>query len=634
MKTHFTIAMLISTLCVTVTQAQSIDEFVIGLEEEVSEGVPGPGAGSIEEPGALDIYTFTVNAGTEVFFHEVWQNNINLRWKCEDPNEAELFDSQFGFANPGQMTLDITGTYTITAYGSGDHIGQYSFIIWEINPPDVFAIDLEEEVSEGVPGPGAGSIEEPGSLDIYTFTADAGTEVFFHEVWQNNINLRWKCEDPNQVELFDSQFGFANPGQMTLAVTGTYTITVYGSDEDTGEYSFTVWVVNLPEEFVIGLEEEVSEGVPGPGAGSIEEPAAIDIYTFTANAGTEVYFHEVWQNNINLRWKCEDPNQVELFDSQFGFANPGQMTLDVTGTYTITAYGSEENTGEYTFIIWEVNPPEEFVIGLEEEVSEGVPGPGAGSIEEPAAIDIYTFTANAGTEVFFHEVWHNNINLRWKCEDPNQVELFDSQFGFAHPGQMTLDLTGTYTITVYGSEDHTGEYSFTVWEVNPPEMFTIGLDEVVSEGAPGPGAGSIEEPAAIDIYSFTVAANTDVCFEELWHNNINLHWKCEDPNQVELFDSQFGFDYPGRMTLEVAGTYTITVYGEEENTGEYSFVVHEAIPSDLTGDCYVNIDDIFAVLGLWGDCPDPCPPYCEGDITEDCTVNIDDIFAILGQWGQ
>ncbi len=56
-------------------------------------------------------------------------------------------------------------------------------------------------------------------------------------------------------------------------------------------------------------------------------------------------------------------------------------------------------------------------------------------------------------------------------------------------------------------------------------------------------------------------------------------------------------------------------------------------PADLTGDDQVNIDDIFAALGLWGDCPDPCPPYCAGDLTEDCTVNIDDIFAILGMWG-
>ncbi len=44
-------------------------------------------------------------------------------------------------------------------------------------------------------------------------------------------------------------------------------------------------------------------------------------------------------------------------------------------------------------------------------------------------------------------------------------------------------------------------------------------------------------------------------------------------------------------------------------------------------------DDIFAALGFWGVCPDPCPPYCNGDLTEDCSVDIDDIFSILGQWG-
>ena len=65
-----------------------------------------------------------------------------------------------------------------------------------------------------------------------------------------------------------------------------------------------------------------------------------------------------------------------------------------------------------------------------------------------------------------------------------------------------------------------------------------------------------------------------------------------------------------------------------------AFICEESdCPADITGDDQVNIDDIFAVLGLWGECTDPCPPYCPGDLTEDCTINIDDIFAILGMWG-
>ncbi len=56
-------------------------------------------------------------------------------------------------------------------------------------------------------------------------------------------------------------------------------------------------------------------------------------------------------------------------------------------------------------------------------------------------------------------------------------------------------------------------------------------------------------------------------------------------------------------------------------------------PADVNEDSQVNIDDIFSVLGYWGNCPSPCPPYCGGDVNEDCIVNIDDIFTILGEWG-
>ncbi len=59
----------------------------------------------------------------------------------------------------------------------------------------------------------------------------------------------------------------------------------------------------------------------------------------------------------------------------------------------------------------------------------------------------------------------------------------------------------------------------------------------------------------------------------------------------------------------------------------------EECPADITGDGTVDVNDIFALLGLYGDCDDPCPPYCCGDLTEDCTVDINDTFYILGEWG-
>ncbi len=103
----------------------------------------------------------------------------------------------------------------------------------------------------------------------------------------------------------------------------------------------------------------------------------------------------------------------------------------------------------------------------------------------------------------------------------------------------------------------------------------------------------------------------------------------------ESFEGNFEIHVPADAEEGDQTVVTLTVDdGLVQRTETYTFIV--PIPpciGDLTYDGNVNIDDIFAVLGLWGDCDDPCPPYCIGDITEDCTVNIDDIFSILGHWG-
>ncbi len=119
--------------------------------------------------------------------------------------------------------------------------------------------------------------------------------------------------------------------------------------------------------------------------------------------------------------------------------------------------------------------------------------------------------------------------------------------------------------------------------------------------------------------SHTVTSGSDCTFDEIHFdeplNSANPTATYEIP---ATFTGVIDYFCRPHCTLEMTGV--INVVGDD-------------CPGDLTGDNQVNIDDIFAILGLWGDCPDPCPPFCEGDLTEDCTVNIDDIFAILGLWG-
>ena len=52
-----------------------------------------------------------------------------------------------------------------------------------------------------------------------------------------------------------------------------------------------------------------------------------------------------------------------------------------------------------------------------------------------------------------------------------------------------------------------------------------------------------------------------------------------------------------------------------------------------SGSGLVEIGDILAVLAAWGNCPQPCPPYCLGDINEDCVVGVNDLLMVLAAWG-
>ena len=191
--THVMVSLTIAIgMSATAVLAGGTDQFTIALEQPVSDGVPGPGAGNIESPGSIDIYTFMGVAGTEIFVDEQG-GSCSIAWSCVDPGGSDLFvDSGLCISDPGCRVLPQTGEYTITVFGEGNATGTYGFTLWEVNPVQSFAISTKLVVSDGVPGPGAGNIEEPGTGDSYTFTLASETTLFVDELG-GPCTIAWSC---------------------------------------------------------------------------------------------------------------------------------------------------------------------------------------------------------------------------------------------------------------------------------------------------------------------------------------------------------------------------------------------------------------------------------------------------------
>ncbi|RIK33861.1 MAG: hypothetical protein DCC55_34180 [Chloroflexi bacterium] len=341
--------------------------------------------------------------------------------------------------------------------------------------------------------------------------------------------------------------------------------------------------------YTIQIGDTITDGVPGPGAGNIETPGGVDIYTFNGVDGQQIYFDlfGVDPALTFVHWKLVAPGGAILFDAIFnccGGADAGVHTLPASGVYTLRiGESADPGTGTYGFTLWNVPPPHTFSIAIGDTITNGVPGPGAGNIESPGVKDVYTFNAPAGQKVYFDAfgVAPALVQVNWKLTAPDGSVLFDTIFnccGGVDPGVYTLAHGGIYTITV-GDDTNagTGTYGFTLWDVPPPDEFTIAIGDTVSDGVPGPGAGNIESPGVKDVYTFNAPAGQKVYFDLFGVEPAltQVNWKLVAPNGEVIFDQILnccGGQDAGEFTLAQPGVYTITVGDDTDaGVGTYSF---------------------------------------------------------------
>ncbi len=336
-------------------------------------------------------------------------------------------------------------------------------------PKSTFPIKIGDKIDDGVPAPGAGSIETPYAQDAYSFTAAAGQRVYFRMLRHSNglAYIKWRLTDADGMEIFNTCLGCSEPGVQILSKGGNYTLTV-GSDSDaaTGTYQLQLFNVPPPNRFSIKIGDIIKESTPGPGAGAVGSPGAESIYTFTAAPRQNVYFRMFESSNgmSYINWNLVDDNGMEVFNTCLGCSEPGVQTLIKGGTYTLTVGNkTDASTGTYRLQLFNVPPPNQFSIKIGDKIRPGVPGAGAGMIETPGVEDIYTFSATPGQKVYFHLFEHEKgMNyIKWRLVDENSAEIFNTCLGCSEPGVQTLTRGGKHMLIVGNrTNPATGTYAF------------------------------------------------------------------------------------------------------------------------------------------------------------------------------
>ena len=301
--------------------------------------------GTIDKPGAQDVWTMTVAAGTVAYLaadascDPATQDAII--WNVRDATGGYTVGSSVICSDLGRVVFDQAGTYRIVVASSDGKTGGYS-VTWQVSRPD-----QTKPLQAGQTA--TGTIDKPGAQDVWTMTVAAGTVAYLaadascDPATQDAII--WNVRDATGGYTVGSSVICSDLGRVVFDQAGTYRIVVASSDGKTGGYSVT-WQVSRPDQ-----TKPLQAGQTA--TGTIDKPGAQDVWTMTVPAGTVVNLAADpacdAANGVALTWAVVDAEGSYVVGSSSICTDLGAVKVPAAGTYRIIVASQNGKTGAYSF---------------------------------------------------------------------------------------------------------------------------------------------------------------------------------------------------------------------------------------------------------------------------------------------
>ncbi|MBF0480007.1 MAG: proprotein convertase P-domain-containing protein, partial [Candidatus Omnitrophica bacterium] len=318
--------------------------------------------------------------------------------------QARIYDTagnqivQNWYSDTGTLSAKLLTTGTYYVYISDvnyDTIGDYQLNLQRMNnPPNPIPI------AYGVPIDG--SISKVTEIKAYTFTATANDQVYLairDTTLKPNFEIQARIYDTAGNQIVQNWYSDTGTLSAKLLTTGTYYVYISDVNYDTiGDYQLNLQRMNNPPNPI-----PIAYGVPIDG--SISKVTEIKAYTFTATANDQVYLairDTTLKPNFEIQARIYDTAGNQIVQNWYSDTGTLSAKLLTTGTYYI--YISDVNydtIGDYQLNLQRMNNPPNPI-----PIAYGVPIDG--STSKVTEIKAYTFTADAGTQIYL--TYEDRIN--------------------------------------------------------------------------------------------------------------------------------------------------------------------------------------------------------------------------------
>ncbi|MFN9059391.1 MAG: hypothetical protein ACK5WL_05145, partial [Pseudanabaena sp.] len=480
-------------------------------------------ASNLVVKGENDIYTFSGNAGQMLFF-DALTGNTNIKARIYSPSGALISDRDTS-ADWSPLLLGENGKYRLVIDGVGATVGNYSFVISDRSAAPVVAI-----------GANTTAQLNPGNqIDLYRINGVAGKLLKFDLTASTWVGANWVLYDPSGIAIAAPA---ANSPDFTraLGATGTYTLAIAGTSTNPVDYSFTVTDVTPAAVTKSGLNTSYS--------GTFTTANQLDEYTFTASAGTVIWYDSMTgTNDWRERVKIINPDGTQLLEGEARYDN-GSYTLQQSGTYKVQLrdYYNQATNRNYKFQILEL--PKNFGPGVNYlELGQAI----SGTSTEGAA-KVYTFQSVPGMQVMFNGMYGTGVNA-WLYDSNGNLVTSIGDFGNNDKGLTVLNRGDIYNLVIGGNPGQNNGYSFQLLDnISSPEIeynLTVKREEDNSQKS--------------SLYRIHAEKGQTLYFDNLSSDASGYRWQLFNPSGVLITDKEISNDFETKITE--TGEYVLHMQG-------------------------------------------------------------------------
>ncbi|HEY6226602.1 MAG TPA: CARDB domain-containing protein, partial [Verrucomicrobiae bacterium] len=492
--------------------------------------------------GGTNSYIFTLGNSTFVAF-DTLISSPSLAWTLQGPSgivvNQRSFNSSDGFYNFGPWRLPA-GSYQLRITGNAADAFQFRLL------------DLAAATTVAFNTPTTAALNPATATVAYRFDGNRDDKLFFNSTAVTGLpNTYWRLIDPQGSFVFGSGIS-TDQGRITLQLTGTYYLLVEGYVADSGNGSFSFNIVNPIDALdALTLGSVVSD--------SIDVPGEQHQYTFNITSATRLYF-DSRSNTSQLLWSLTGPGGSIVNNRGFNQSdaqNNSTPLVPVTpGSYTLTVSASGDNTGPYSFRLFDTANSENMTPGS--LISD--------SLTPANSSKFYKFTAGANGRYYFDSQGISGLpNAVIRIFDSHNIAFLNQGLG-SDAGPFSLP-AGDYLLLVEGYIAEAGSGSFSL-NLLPATLGDQALSFNTTQVA------TIAQPGASQQFTFTVSTEGDFYFDS-WTNRGNFHWTLANSTGVVVNNRSFSSSDAQSIAESVLhllpGNYTLTVSANADEIGSGIF---------------------------------------------------------------